>query len=168
MTSAALVLGLVTAQRVGELAWARRNTSRLLAAGALEHGAGHYPALVAVHVAWLGGLWLLAWNRPVSWPWFVAYAVLQVLRAWVLATLGSRWTTRIVTFAGERLVRTGPYRFLPHPNYVVVVGEIAVLPMVFGLVGYAILFSVLNAVVLAVRIRAENAALADLEHAFAG
>jgi methyltransferase len=159
MIGAVIVLALVTAQRVGELVLARRNTARLLAQGGVEHGAAHYPAIVALHAAWLAGLWLLAWDRPIEPGWLAAYLALQALRAWVLLSLGRRWTTRIITVPGETLVRRGPYRFLPHPNYLVVVGEIAVLPLVFGLPLYALAFSVLNALVLAVRIRAESRAL---------
>lgn len=158
MTAALLVLALVTAQRLAELVIARRNTARLMAAGGIEHGAGHYPLIVALHAAWLGGLWLLAWDRAPSAPWLAAYLVLQALRAWVLVSLGPRWTTRIITVPGEAPVRRGPYRFVSHPNYLVVAGEIAVLPLVFGLPGYAAVFSVLNGVVLAIRIRAERAA----------
>jgi len=153
------ILAFVTAQRLGELVLARRNTRRLLVRGAVESGAGHYPLIVALHAAWLAGLWLLAWDRAASLPWLGLYALLQALRVWTLASLGDRWTTRIITLQGEALVRRGPYRFLPHPNYLVVVGEIAVLPVVFGLPLYALAFSLLNAAVLWIRIRAENAAL---------
>jgi len=159
MTVAVVILALVTAQRLGELVLARRNTRRLLARGGVETGAGHYPLIVTQHAAWLGGLWLLAWDAPIHVGWLAAYLALQVLRAWTLLTLGARWTTRIITVPGETLVRRGPYRFLSHPNYLVVVGEIAVLPLVFGLWAYAILFSALNALVLAVRLRAETDAL---------
>ena len=114
---------------------------------------------MALHAAWLTGLWVLAWDRTVHAGWLDAYLVLQGLRAWVLLSLGSRWTTRIITLPGETLVRRGPYRFVPHPNYLVVAGEIAVLPLVFGLPLYALAFSALNAVVLAIRIRAETRAL---------
>ena len=155
------ILALVTAQRLGELVLANRNTKRLLAAGGVEHGAGHYPLIVALHAGWLGGLWLLAWDRPVSLAWLAVYVVLQAGRAWVLASLGARWTTRIIAVPGEALVRRGPYRFIPHPNYAVVVGEILVLPLVFGLRAYALVFSALNAAVLWIRIRAEARALAD-------
>ena len=123
--------------------------------------AGHYPAIVALHVAWLAGLWLLARERPVDLAWLGVFS-LEALRAWVMATLGRRWTTRIIVLPGEPLVRSGPYRFLAHPNYVVVTAEVAVLPLVFGLPWYSLAFSVLNAAVLAVRIRTENAALAPL------
>jgi methyltransferase len=159
MIGSILVLGLVTAQRLGELMLARRNTARLLTRGGVEHGAAHYPLIVAVHAAWLGGLWCLAWDTPPHLGWLMAYLALQGLRVWILASLGARWTTRIITVPGETLVRRGPYRFVRHPNYLLVAAEIAVLPLVFGLWGYALAFSALNALVLAIRIRAENRAL---------
>jgi methyltransferase len=153
------VLGFVTAQRLGELVIANRNTRRLLAQGGVEHGAAHYPVIVGLHAAWLGGLWLLAWDRPASLAWLAVYVLLQAGRAWVLATLGARWTTRIITVPGEALMKRGPYRLVPHPNYLVVAGEILVLPLVFGLWAYALVFSALNATVLWIRIRTEERAL---------
>lgn len=161
MTVAALILGLVTLQRLGELVLARRNTARLLAEGAHEAGAGHYPLIVALHAAWLAGLWYVAVSRPVdvNWGWLALFVVLQLGRVWVIASLGRRWTTRIVVLPGAPLVRRGPYRFVAHPNYWVVAGEILVLPLVFGLPWYGLVFSLLNAAVLWVRIRAEAAAL---------
>jgi methyltransferase len=156
-----LILGLVTAQRLGELVVARRNTRRLLAQGGIERGAEHYPLMVALHGAWLGGLWVLAWDRPANFVWLAIYAVLEVLRVWVLTSIGRRWTTRIIVVPGEALVRKGPYRLIQHPNYAVVVAEIAVLPLVFGLTGYAVVFSGLNAAMLWLRIRTESAALAQ-------
>lgn len=161
MILSVLILGLVTAQRLGELVVARRNTRRLLALGGIERGAAHYPLMVGLHAAWLGGLWILAWDRPANLAWAAAYAVLEILRAWVLASIGRRWTTRIIVVPGETLVRKGPYRFIPHPNYAVVAGEIAVLPLVFGLTTYALAFSLLNALMLWLRIRAEGAALTE-------
>ncbi len=155
------ILTLVTAQRLGELVLARRNTRRLLARGAREYGANHYPIIIVLHATWLLGLWALAWRHPVSAGWLAAYAVLQGLRIWVLISLGARWTTRIVVLPGEALVRKGPYRFLAHPNYAVVAGEIAVLPMAFGMPVYAVVFTLLNALVLSLRIGAENAALGE-------
>jgi methyltransferase len=160
-----VILGLVTAQRLGELLLARRNTRRLLAAGGIERGADHYPLMVGLHGAWLLGLWVLAWDRPASLRWVAVYLVLEVLRIWVLASIGARWTTRIIVVPGERLVRKGPYRFVPHPNYAVVVGEIAVLPLVFGLTAYAVVFSLLNASLLWLRIRTEEAALGEAARA---
>ena len=156
-----LILGLVTLQRLGELMLARRNTARLLARGGRESGASHYPLIVALHAAWLTGLWFVVlWLGPeVSWPWLAVFVVLQALRVWVIASLGSRWTTRIIVLPGVPLVREGPYRFMAHPNYCIVAAEILVLPLAFGLVWYGLAFSVLNAMVLWVRIRAEEAAL---------
>jgi methyltransferase len=154
-----LVLGLVTVQRLGELVIARRNTARLMQRGAQEVGAGHYPLIVALHAAWLLGLWALAWNRPISLIWLGVFVILQGLRIWVLLTLRERWTTRIIVLPGAPLVAKGPYRLLSHPNYAVVVAEIAVLPIAFGLFYFAAVFSILNAVVLWIRIRAEHRAL---------
>ncbi|CAN7227335.1 isoprenylcysteine carboxylmethyltransferase family protein [Phenylobacterium sp. LjRoot225] len=159
MIASILILAFVTAQRLGELALARRNTRRLLARGAKETGAEHYPLIVGLHAAWLGGLWALAWDRPANLGWLAVYAVLQILRVWTIAVLAERWTTRILTVPGETLVRRGPYRLVSHPNYLVVVGEIAVLPLTFAMPLYALVFSLLNASVLWVRISAENAAL---------
>lgn len=153
------VLSFVTLQRLGELGLARRNTAWLLRQGAVEQAPGHYPLIVAVHAAWLLGLWMLAYDSAVSLPWLAAFAVLQAMRVWVLATLGRRWTTRIIVVPGAPLVKRAPFRFLSHPNYAVVAGEIAVLPLAFGLPLFALLFSVMNVGVLLVRIRAENLAL---------
>ena len=162
MTLAGLILGLVTLQRLGELLLAKRNTDRLLAQGAHEVAAGHYPLIVVLHGAWLAGLWYLAVYDPsasdLSWPWLGVFVILQALRVWVIATLGPRWTTRIIVLPGAPLVASGPYRFVSHPNYCVVAAEILVLPLVFGLLWYAFVFSMLNAVALWIRIRAEAAA----------
>lgn len=159
MTLSLVVLVLVTLQRLGELVLAKRNTARLKAQGAVEVGAGHYPLIVVLHAAWLVGLWLLAWDRPVVLGWLLVFLVLQALRVWIIASLGGRWTTRIIILPQAPLVRRGPYRLISHPNYVVVAGEIAVLPLAFGLPVFALVFSILNALVLSVRIRAEGAAL---------
>jgi methyltransferase len=159
MILSVVILGLVTLQRGGELLLARRNTRRLLARGAVETGAEHYPIMVGLHAAWLIGLWWFAWNRPADLVWLALYLVLEALRAWTIASLAGRWTTRIISLPGEPLVRRGPYRFFPHPNYVIVTAEIAVLPMVFHMWPYAALFTVLNASLLWIRIRAEDRAL---------
>jgi len=159
MTLNIVILALVTLQRLGELWLSNRNTRRLLARGARESGAAHYPLIVAVHVLWLAALWWLAPTRPIDGFWLAMFVLLELARIWVVASLGARWTTRIIMLPGEPLVRRGPYRFVNHPNYLVVVGEIAVLPLVFGLWQIALIFSVLNAAVLTVRIREENRAL---------
>ena len=153
------LLAFVTLQRLVELPLANANTKRLLAAGGQEVGAGHYPLIVAVHAAWLLTLWWLAPGRPIDIPFLLLFLLIEAGRVWVLRTLGPRWTTRIIVVPGEQLVASGPYRFVRHPNYLVVIGEIAVLPLVFGLWDIAIIFSLLNAAALAVRIRAENEAL---------
>ena len=153
------VLGLVTCQRVAELVIARRHTRALIARGAHEVGERHYPVVVGLHALWLAGLWVLAWDRPIHVVWLAVFMILQGLRLWVLATLGERWTTRIIVLPGAPLITKGPYRFASHPNYLVVVGEIAALPLTFGLMWYALIFSALNAAVLAVRIPAETQAL---------
>jgi methyltransferase len=160
VTPAELILALVTLQRVGELGLAHHNTRRLLARGAVELSPRHYPLIVAVHAAWLISLWVFGRHQPVNAIALAAYVALQGFRCWVLWTLGARWTTRIIVLPGEPLVSAGPYRFLSHPNYAVVAAEIAVLPLALYLPFLAMLFTVLNAAVLAIRIRAENRALA--------
>lgn len=164
MSLATAILVAVTAQRLAELLWSARNSRRLRARGALEHAPGHYPAIVAVHAAWLATLWLVARDAAVSMPWIAVFAALQLGRLWVLATLGMRWTTRILVLPGTSPVRHGPYRFLRHPNYAIVAAEIAVLPLALGMPLTALVFSLLNAIVLRVRIRAEDAALARADH----
>ena len=159
MTLAFIVLALVTVQRLGELVLARRNTRGLLRRGGIEVAPQHYPAIIACHTLWLASLWLFGWSRPIALGWLALFIVLQAMRCWVLATLGSRWTTRIIVVPGESLVARGPYRWLKHPNYAVVIGEIAVLPLAFGLPLVALVFSVANACNLFIRIRAENEAL---------
>lgn len=159
MNAAWAIMAFVTLQRLSELVIARRNTARLLAGGAREVGAEHYPVMVALHTAWLAVLWFTVAGHSISLPLLAVFAVLQLMRVWVLATLGSRWTTRIIVTRDAPLVRRGPFRFVRHPNYMVVTAEIAVLPLTFGLVWVALLFSVLNAAMLTVRIRAENRAL---------
>lgn len=160
MTPAAILLTLVTLERLAELWLARRNTKALLAHGALEFSPGHYPLIVLLHALWLAGLWWWGWQQPLNMAWLAIFILLQVLRVWVLATLGPRWTTRIIVQPGLSLVASGPYRWISHPNYVVVIGEIAVLPLCVELPWYALAFSLANAAVLTIRIRAENAALA--------
>ena len=159
MTLNLLILALVTLQRLGELWLANRNTRRLLSQGAREHAPGHYPLIVAIHALWLATLWWFGPDRPLDIFWLAMFVIVEIARIWVLASLGPRWTTRIIVLPEAPLVRRGPYRFVNHPNYLVVVAEIVVLPLVFGLWPVALIFSALNAAALAIRIRAENAAL---------
>lgn len=159
MTLNIVILALVTLERLFELWLSQRNTRRLLAQGAHEVGAGHYPLIVAVHVLWLAALWWLAPARLVDGFWLGVFVLLLVARIWVIEALGPRWTTRIIVLPGAPLVKRGPYRFVDHPNYLVVIGEIAVLPLVFGLWQVALAFTVLNGAALWVRVREENRAL---------
>jgi len=159
---ATIILVLVTLQRIGELVLARHNTSKLLARGATEVAPGHYPLVVAVHVAWLTTLWLLGRDHQVNLFALAGFVVLQGLRLWVIVTLGPNWTTRIIVVPGEPLISSGPYRYLSHPNYAVVAAEIALLPLALGLPLVALLFTLLNAAALCVRIRAETGALSAI------
>jgi methyltransferase len=159
MTLAIAVLISVTLQRLSELVIARRNTKTLLANGAVEIGAAHYPIMVALHASWLLGLWYFGFGQTVNIVLLCIYVVLQLVRIWVLATLGKRWTTRIITVPNEKLIARGPYRFLRHPNYCVVALEMPLLPLVFGLQSFAIIFGILNLAMLAWRLRIENQAL---------
>jgi methyltransferase len=160
VTPAAVILALVTLQRAGELILSRSNTQKLLARGAIEIAPGHYPLIVAVHAGWLISLWVFGHDQSVNMPGLLLYLVVQGFRFWVMWTLGSRWTTRIIVLPEQPLISAGPYRFLSHPNYAVVSAEIIVLPLVLGLPLLAAIFTILNAAVLTIRIRAENRALA--------
>ena len=165
MTPAAFLLAFVTLERLAELWLARRNTKALLANGAVEVAPGHYPLIVLLHTLWLAGLWFIGWKNQIDTGLLVIFLSVQALRVWVLTTLGRRWTTRIIVLPGAALVTTGPYRFLSHPNYLVVIGEIAVLPLCLDLPWYALFFSVANAALLTIRIQKENAALIGLRDA---
>ena len=157
-----VLVGLVVVQRLGEMFYAGRNTQRLLAQGAKEAGAGHYPLIVGLHVAWLVSILLhVPPETPVSWPLLAVFLFLQALRAWVLISLGRFWTTRIITLPGTPLVVNGPYRFVRHPNYMIVAAEIAVLPLIFGAWEIALIYSVFNLGLTGHRIRVENRALEE-------
>lgn len=148
--------------RLSELVHGRRNTKRLLAGGGVEIGRRHYPWIVALHGAWLAVLFLvIPADAAADYGLLGLFVLLQCLRVWVMVSLGRYWTTRIIAVPGAALVRSGPYRFLRHPNYLVVAGEIAVLPLAFGAWKIAVIFSILNAVLLALRIRVEDAANAN-------
>lgn len=156
-----IVLALVGVQRGAELVYAARNTRRLLANGGVEVGASHYPLFVLLHASWLVAMAaFIPRDAAPNWWLLGVFALLQLARVWIVRTLGPYWTTRIVTVADAPLVRSGPYRFLRHPNYVVVCLEIAILPLAFGAVWIALIFSVLDALLLAYRIRIEERALA--------
>ena len=152
----AVVLGL----RLVELAIARRNTVRLMARGAREVGAGHYPLFILLHGGWLAAVGVFGEAEP-RWPLLLGlFALLQVGRVWIICSLGAHWTTRIITLDRAPLVRRGPYRWCRHPNYALVALEIPLLPLAFGAWQVALLFAVLNAMLLRHRIRVETSALA--------
>ena len=162
MTPLLWFLGFVVLLRLAELLYSRRNERRLLAAGAREVGQRHYPLLVALHVAWILSLAIFVpMNAPLHEPWLAIFGALQLLRLWTVASLGRFWTTRVLTLPGAPLVRRGPYRFINHPNYLIVAAEIAVLPLAFGAWRLAAIFTVANAALLWWRIRIENEALAE-------
>ncbi|WGI21734.1 isoprenylcysteine carboxylmethyltransferase family protein [Amylibacter sp. IMCC11727] len=160
-TGAILFLAFIIVQRLSELAISKANTKRLIERGAYEVGANHYPAMVAMHSAWIACLVLFGIGQSVSPFWLILFVVLQAFRIWILASLGSRWTTRIIILE-EPLVTRGPFKFIRHPNYALVVAEIIVAPMVLGLWWVAVLFTILNAAMLYVRIGAEEKALSPL------
>jgi methyltransferase len=161
MSVLAAVLALVAVQRGAELCIAFRNTRRLRALGAYEVDPGGYRWIVLLHAGWLAAMAAaIPAATPPSWALLAVYGVLQLARVWVIASLGRRWTTRVMVLPGAALVRKGPYRLLRHPNYAVVAGEIAVLPLAFGAAAVAILFSLGNLVVILRRIRIEDAVLA--------
>ncbi len=159
-TIAYAILLLVVLQRIGELWYAAKNIRALKARGAIEYGRRHDPLLVLLHAPWLRAIAIgIRADPAVRTVPPVFFVLLQPLRFSALATLGPHWTTRVITIPGASLVNRGPYRFIRHPNYLVVTGEMALLPLVFGQVANAIFFSVLNGVLLAWRIRVEDAAL---------
>ncbi|HEY5239264.1 MAG TPA: isoprenylcysteine carboxylmethyltransferase family protein [Rhizomicrobium sp.] len=155
-----IVIGLVVLQRLAEVFYAERNTAALKKRGAVEVGRAHYPLIVLLHAVWLVTIiLLLPKDARIHWLPFAIFVVLQFTRVWVITSLGPYWTTRIITLKDAPIIRRGPYRFVRHPNYLVVAGEIAMLPLAFGEPVVALIFSILNAAVLAWRIREEDAAL---------
>ena len=159
MWAGVALLAFVTLQRLAELLLSQRNTKRLIARGAYEVAPGHYPFLVLLHASWLAVLWFFGPGPPIEIMPLILFLLLQLGRVWVIATLGDRWTTRIIVLPGAPLIGSGPYRWVDHPNYLIVIGEIAILPLVFGLPKVAIAFSLLNGLLLWVRIKCENQAL---------
>jgi methyltransferase len=149
----------VTLQRLAELWLSTSNTRRLKAMGAVEAGAEHYPVIVLLHAAWLAGLWALGYDQTVVLFWLCLFAGLQVMRLWVILTLGPRWTTRIIVLPGAPLVTDGPFRFITHPNYCIVAVEIMALPFCLGLFWYGLAFGLVNVFILRHRVRVEERAL---------
>lgn len=160
MGEGAWLIAFLVMQRLAELGYAQWNTIRLRAQGGVEFGARHYPLMVALHAFWLLGLWMLGHDRGVDPLWLALFVALQGGRLWVIASLGRRWTTRVIVLPGTTPVARGPYRWLAHPNYLIVIFEIAVVPLALGLPRFALAFSLANAALVTYRIRVENQALA--------
>lgn len=160
------LIAAVTAERLVELVVSKRNLEWSKAYGGKEFGAGHYPAMVALHTGLLAGAALEARERrfrpALGWPMLGLVVAAQGLRWWCIKTLGPQWNTRVVVVPGATRVAAGPYRFVPHPNYVAVVVEGVALPLVGGAWITSLVFSVVNAVLLRIRIRVENDALQSL------
>ncbi len=160
MSDVVIIVSLVALQRLAELLYARRNTRRLIQRGAVEYGANHYRLLVALHAAWLVAIIaVVPEDATTHWLPLGLFLLLQTVRLWIIATLGVFWTTRIISLPAAPLVRRGPYRFLRHPNYVIVIAEIGLLPLAFGAWRTALVFSLLNFALLAWRRRVEDEAL---------
>ncbi|MGD9535921.1 MAG: isoprenylcysteine carboxyl methyltransferase family protein [Alphaproteobacteria bacterium] len=158
-----LILLAVAVERCCELGWSYRNERRLRARGGREYGRGHYVLFPLLHAAWLLALAVhvaLQARIEIVWPLIGVYGLLQVVRGWVLWSLGARWTTRIIVLPGVPLVRTGLYRFMRHPNYLVVALELAILPVALEAWPIAVVATILNLALLAYRIRVEERALA--------
>lgn len=161
MTFAYALIALVAAERILEVLHSNRNTRALLTRGGVEHAPEQYPVIVALHVAWFAAILFFLPRPLIIWWWALGlFLAMQGLRVWVMLSLGPWFSTRIVTVADEPLVASGLYRLTRHPNYAIVAGEVALLPLVFGEIWVAVGFSVLNAAALAWRIRAEDRALA--------
>lgn len=161
MPEGTFLLAFVTLQRWAEFHWDRANRARLMDQGAVEIAAAHYPLLIAIHAGWLAAIWLVGYDRPVDPIYLAAFLIVELGRAWVLWTLGRRWTTRIIILPGAPMIAAGPYRLVKHPNYLIVALEMALVPLALGLPVFAFVAVVLYAGVMAVRIPAENSAIAE-------
>ena len=163
-----LLIGAVAVERLAEVVVAERHRSVSKERGGVEFGAAHYPAMVTLHTALLAGCLLepVLLHRPfipaLGWPMLLIAVAAQALRWWCITTLGYQWNTRVIVIPGAERVTGGPYRFLPHPNYVAVIAEGIALPLVHTAWITAVVFTILNAVLLRTRIHVENRALASL------
>ena len=152
----------VAFQRLLELFLAKRNTSRLIAEGAVEIGHGHYYPIVMLHAGWLIALFLrIPAEIAVNWWLIGVFVLLQIARIWVISSLGRFWTTRIITLPDAPLVTNGPYRWFRHPNYIIVALELAILPLAFSDLIVAMSFSVANITLMFFRIPLENRILEE-------
>ncbi len=153
---------LVLVQRGLEELYSERNTRRLIAEGGREAGRDYYPVVAITHLAWIAAIFLLiAPSAPILWPLLALYLLLQVARYWIIATLGRYWTHRIITLDKAPLVRSGPYRFVRHPNYAVTIAETFLLPLVFADASVAVIFGCVWSAVIYYKVLLEDAALAE-------
>lgn len=164
-----VLIVLVILQRLWELRIAKRNEKQLRDRGAVEFGRDHYPAIVALHTLWFVGILveIVLLSRPINPFWIGLLTIFvgaQWLRYTTIRTLGSRWTTRILVLPGEQPITTGPFKYLRHPNYAAVITEILVFPLIFSCYVTAISFSLVNAVLLTIRIRTEERAWKSIQH----
>jgi len=157
-----LFISFIILLRIGELILSRRNEIWLLQNGAIEYGQKHYPYIVALHVLFIGSLIIeYSAKQTVSFSLFflILYFLLLVFKAWVITSLGKFWNTKIYHISGFPLIKKGVYKYVTHPNYLIVISEIAIIPLVFHLYYTAIAFSMLNAIMLSVRVKEENKVL---------
>jgi methyltransferase len=163
-----LLIAAVACERVAELVVSNRNLAWSRTQGGIEFGAGHYPVMVVLHTGLLVGCLaeVILWHRPflpaLGWPMLAIVVAAQALRWWCITTLGRQWNTRVVVVPGAPRISGGPYRLIPHPNYVAVIAEGVALPLVHTAWITALVFTVLNAALLTTRITTENNALARL------
>ncbi|MDB5016893.1 MAG: Isoprenylcysteine carboxyl methyltransferase family protein [Mucilaginibacter sp.] len=146
-------------QRLSELYIARKNEKWLLANGAIQYGQSHYPFMISLHTMFIVSLiveYILRGGTPINWIILGLFLVILSFKFWALSSLGKYWNTKIYRIPGVYPVKKGPYKFLKHPNYIEVICEIAIIPLVFHLYYTAIIFTILNAIMLTVRIRVEN------------
>lgn len=160
------IVGFVILQRIVELFVARSNERWIRGQGGYEVGANHYPYMVGIHIGFFISLIIefIVFDRiffSLSYYLFIIFVILQLMRVWVIASLGRFWNTKILVLPGANVVKKGPFRFLRHPNYIVVSLEILVIPLMFGAYFTALLFSLLNLIILTVRIPVEEAALRE-------
>jgi len=159
-----IFIAILVIQRLTELFISRRNEKWLLSQGAIEYGSGHYPWMVAMHTVFIFSLiaeYYLRGGEPMSFMFLMLFVALLLFKYWILTSLGNYWNTKIYRIPGSAPVRKGPYKYFKHPNYVDVVCEIAIIPLVFHLYYTAIIFSVLNAIMLTVRLKTENKVWTD-------
>ena len=162
-----LLILLITGERLVEMVIARRNAARAFARGGVEVGRGHWPVMVFLHTSFLAAcvVEVFVAQRPflpwLGWPMFAFALVAQGLRYWVITTLGERWNARVIVVPGEESITGGPFRWIRHPNYVAVVTELLVIPLIHTAYITAIIYSVANLLLLRSRVRVEEEALRE-------